>query len=171
MHILKRKTLLLLSLLSGFCLSLSNASAQEFDVESKGIYSLSLKSLSKPEMVSLNTVKHKHLLISFFEPECTWCYRQLRMLNKLQQTCEDNIQSIMIGVHGTRQALQREFRLINVTLPAFETSEALLAFTGNIEATPITFLVREDGVITHKLRGYMPNHSIYHQLCPSATLL
>ena len=172
MHILTRKTLvLLLSMLSGFCISLSNVSAQEFDSETKGIYSLSLKSLSKPEIVSLNTVKHKHLLISFFEPECRWCYRQLRMLNKLQQTCDDNIQPIMIGIHGTRQVLQQELRLINVTLPAFEASEALLKLTGNIDATPITFIVNEDGAITQRLRGYTPNHAIYQQLCPSAKLL
>jgi thioredoxin-related protein len=164
MHILNRvtkrflrATLTICSLLcsSGF----ATENSKENISSEKGFFALSLKSLQKPATVSFAQYKNKKIILSFFEPECSWCYRQIVLLDKVQKQCGNNVQVILMGIHGTRQELQRDLRRIKTESPAYEASQALLNLTGDITATPITFFINTQGEITHKLRGYASDNS------------
>ena len=164
MHILNRltKRFLISTLAIGSLLCSSGLAAETHQANTnseKGFFALSLKSLQKPETISFAQYKNKKIIISFFEPECSWCYRQILLLNKAQEQCGNNIQVILIGIHGTRQELQRDLRRIKSDLPAYEANQALLNITGDVSTTPITFLINTQGDITHKLRGYTSNNS------------
>jgi thiol-disulfide isomerase/thioredoxin len=132
--------------------------------EEKGFFSLSLKSLQSPAMDEMSQFNHKTIIINFFEPECNWCYRQIIALEKLPESC-NGVQVLLVGIHGNRQALQRELRRTKSTIPSYEASQALLALTDDIDATPITFIINTHGTITHKVRGYSPNLFTDNALC------
>jgi thiol-disulfide isomerase/thioredoxin len=178
MHILnntiKRCLILALTVSSLLCSnSFATENSKENTSNEKGFFALSLKSLQKPETVPFAQYKNRQILLSFFEPECSWCYRQILALDKLQKKCGNNIQVILMGIHGTRQELQRDLRRAKTNLPAYEANQALLNFTGDIDATPMTFIINTHGTITHKVRGYSPNLFTDNALCsqPIAQLL
>jgi hypothetical protein len=136
----------------------------------EGVFALSLKSLQKPEQVALNQYAHQKLIISYFEPECSWCYRQIKMLEVMHDQCGEKIQPLLIGTHGNRQELQAFLHRTHTHLPAFEASEALLKITGDTGATPLTLIIGAQGEITEKIRGYAPGNTSLKMLCPQVPL-
>ena len=174
MHILNRltKRFLISTLAIGSLLCSSGLAAETHQTNTnseKGIFALSLKSLQKPETISFARYKNKQIIISFFEPECSWCYRQILALDKLQKKCGNNILVILMGIHGTRQELQHDLRRAKTNMPAYEANQALLNFTGDIAATPITFFLNTHGDITHTLRGYSSDNAALNQVCSLLT--
>ncbi len=129
------------------------------------VFSIALKSLQAPETTSLSQFHNKSLVVSFFEPDCPWCYRQILMLNDVQQRCSDQLQVILIGTQGTRQQLQNELRRSKTLLPAFASSSALLQLTGPIRATPVTFIFNGQGVKVAELKGFAPQSAILDGIC------
>ena len=38
------------------------------------------------------------LLVSFFEPDCAWCFRQMKALNQVEDQCGEHLQPLSVGV-------------------------------------------------------------------------
>ncbi|HEY6527426.1 MAG TPA: redoxin family protein [Cellvibrionaceae bacterium] len=131
-------------------------------------FALTLKSLQQPKAVSLAEYKNKNIILSFFEPDCPWCYQQIMTLKKLQARCADNTQIILIGVHATRQQLQQELRRVKTNLPAFEVNQTLLEITGPIAATPLTYFFNGAGIPSQVIRGYAPYHPAFEAACKTS---
>ncbi len=95
----------------------------------------------------------KPTILIFFEPECSWCLRQTRVLNELVASCE-NFQAIAIGVNGTRRALQNTLRRLRAEFPAYQISRTLQEDIGEVEATPLMLLADDTGAFVTHMRGY-----------------
>jgi thioredoxin-related protein len=133
-----------------------------------GIFALMLKSLRTIEPIALNRYADKKLVLVFFEPECTWCARQIKMLEEINHFCGFAVQPVLIGTHGNRQALQAFLRRTQTQLPAFETSTALLKITGDVSSTPLTLIIDAHGAISEKIRGYSPDAPELKILCSAS---
>ena len=103
-------------------------------------------------VVSLADYNDTLLILTFFEPDCPWCYRQLKALNKLSKQCR-HIQAVAVGIHGNRQQLRKEARRAKIQFPAITASLAFQRSIGKIPATPWNILI-ENGEIKATLRGY-----------------
>jgi thioredoxin-related protein len=114
----------------------------------------SLKSLDSANRISLQQYKGKPILMSFFEPECSWCFKQLRDLSQLQSNCQDRFQTLAMGVNGSQGELRQLYARTGVKLPAFLVSSRMIVDIGDIPATPITLLINESGQAISAVRGY-----------------
>ncbi|MEY8200703.1 MAG: hypothetical protein RPS47_15815, partial [Colwellia sp.] len=100
-----------------------NESIDGDGANSKSIYQQSLLRLnadnhSASTMQTLANYQGEPLLAAFFMPNCRWCQRQHRVLKKLQQSCP-TIQTIMLGVQGSKQKLRHELKREKNTFPAY----------------------------------------------------
>lgn len=113
-----------------------------------------LKSLATARSVSLAQYRGKPVLMSFFEPECPWCFRQLQDLQVLHASCPDSFQPLALGVNGERRDLRQIFARTRASFPAYIASPRMLADIGGVPATPITVLVDASGAAVGAVRGY-----------------
>ncbi len=114
---------------------------------------VSLPDLRSHKNISLGNYPNKILLISFFEPDCAWCYRQMKTFNRLLEHCH-HLQPIGVGINGNRQALRKELRKAKARFPGLIANRALLDSLGTIPATPWTLVVNPQGEQLATLRGY-----------------
>lgn len=91
-------------------------------------------------------------LISFFEPECGWCRKQLKELAQLAPARQMPVVAAGIGGNapGLRQLVSGIDHIHKVQAPA-----ALLRALGGIKATPLTLLVNGQGEVSFVARGYL----------------
>jgi len=136
-----------------------------------GLYDLSLERLEARGALALEDYRGHVLLLSFFEPGCAWCYRQLRTLERLQARCGQGLRPIAVGINGRNDALRRELRRAQVTFPGTRASAALLALTGEVPATPWTLVMTPDGELAATLRGFVreaPLAAAFPERCPQS---
>ena len=114
--------------------------------------SLSLRDIlaSKPRQ-SKDTI----ILLSFFEPNCPWCYRQMKVFNKLESSCPQRVQPVLVGINGDARALRKELRKAKVKFPALKASKELMNIF-SVPATPWTVMINTDGQPITTVRGYIP---------------
>ena len=115
-----------------------------------------LRSLEEPVVHDLERYEGKPVLMVFFEPDCSWCYRQVRVVNDLKRQCAGEFAAIAIGVNGNRQALRKEVRRLQPDFPAYQASRELLKSLGGIDATPLSLLGDAEGEFASWSRGYLP---------------
>lgn len=139
-----RKILLILSALTfGF----SNPAYSDF-------YSLDLQGLNG-ESGALNQFDGKTLLVVLFEPDCTWCHKQMRVFNKVTRECNASLQPLAIGINGQKLALKKELRRSRVQFPALKASASWLEQFDDIPATPWNLVISEQGELIAQIRGYI----------------
>ncbi|PLW69618.1 peroxiredoxin family protein [Pseudohalioglobus lutimaris] len=119
-----------------------------------------LRSLGEPGRHSLDQYQGAPLLLMFFEPECSWCYRQFKVLNKLYAQCPGEFRPVAVGVNGSRRELLAEYRRVRPAFPAYQASSKLLAAIGGVPATPFTLMADGSGKPLGWLRGYMPEDEL-----------
>lgn len=140
-----------LSLLFAFSV-LGNEPASLLDFE--------LRSLSAPERHTLEQYQGAPMLMMFFEPECSWCARQFRVLDKLQAECEGSFNPIAVGINGSRRELLEEYRKQSPAIPTYQASSRLVAVVGGVPATPFTLVADAQGQPLGWLRGYMSEEKL-----------
>ena len=117
------------------------------------------QSLSLREIVSSYPNKTQPnetiIVLSFFEPNCPWCYRQMKVLNKIESSCNHQVQPVVVGINGDARALRKELRKAKVTFPALKANKALME-QFSVPATPWTLMIDGDGQVLTAIRGYMP---------------
>ena len=95
-------------------------------------------------------------LVLFFEPDCSWCFKQTRVFNRFLQDCQADIQMMGFGVNGNRQQLKKEIWRQRADFPMYMASQSMLKAIGHISATPLTLLFDREGNILSHVRGYLP---------------
>jgi thioredoxin-related protein len=121
-------------------------------------YRFELESIGQTGDLRLEDYRGVPLILSFFEPACSWCVRQLRDLVKLQKRCNEELRVIAIGVHGRKPALNRVLAVSAARgrLTAAQASPSLLSAIGGVNATPYTLIIDTEGRYMTQLRGYIP---------------
>ena len=129
-----------------------------------------LADLHRSEPRPLDEFRGKLVLISFFEPDCRWCYRQMRAFNRLGRQCDASLQPLAVGINGSVAQLRRELRRAKVKFPAFRASRRFLDDAGGVPATPWTLLLDPAGKVMATLRGYIPYEqlaAVFAEQCPA----
>lgn len=118
-----------------------------------------LRSLVEPGRHSLSQYQGAPVLMMFFEPNCSWCYRQVKVLNSLHNAC-GGVKPVAVGVNGSRRELLAEYQRIKPTFPTYQASGKLLAAIGGVPATPFTLIADDLGQPLAWLRGYMSEEEL-----------
>ncbi len=127
------------------------------------------KNLRSGQVTDLKQLKGKPVAIMFFEPECSWCIKQARVLNQLQEQCNQSFTPVMLGVHGNFVALKRALFDLGVKLPAYRASKSLVKAMGGIPATPIMLVTDEQGRYRKYYRGLTKETKLKPLLCEPQT--
>jgi thioredoxin-related protein len=119
------------------------------------LYTIELDNLLKLETVNLGDYKNKLQIISIFEPECPWCLKQFKALEKLYDNCSADIQPIAVGV-GNKQQLKSLVYRSKISFPALAASPDFLDIIGQPKGTPFTLILDQKGNLVTTLQGYIP---------------
>lgn len=153
----KALTQLLLSL----CLvTVQHVSAETF-------YSYPVIDLGSGESQSLSPKQPLNVVL-FFEPNCSWCFKQSKVFNHYQKHCSPHVHFIGLGVNANRQALKQAAWKLNTNFPLYMASPKLLEATGKITSTPLTIVFDIKGNILAHIRGYVSANK-WHQLMQQHT--
>ncbi len=131
-------------------------------------YDQALTSLTDGEQYRLQDYQGKILLVSVFEPECSWCYKQMKVFNRITRECNGHLQPLAVGIHGQKLALRKEVRRVQAQFPTLQASPSWLKTVGEIPATPWNLVIDEQGELVAKVRGYVEFEKIkkaFPQLC------
>lgn len=123
------------------------------------------KNLRSGQVTDLTQLAGKPVAMMFFEPECSWCIKQAKILERLQTQCEQSFTSVMLGVHGNRVALKRALFDLGVKLPAYKASKPLVKAMGGIPATPILLVTDKEGRYRQYYRGMTTKDKLTPLLC------
>ncbi len=137
-------------LLPGLLLAAANPSLLDY----------SLKRLDEPSSESLGGHRGKPVLMLFFQPECNWCFKQVRVINALPGNCRESFTALAVGVNGGRSDLKRELQKLRPEFPAYQASPQLLSDLGGVPATPFALLGSADGAFHSWMRGYIPESKL-----------
>lgn len=105
-------------------------------------------------------------IFSFFEPECSWCIKQIKTLKKLQQNCDVDYQITLIGIKGNKQQLRNVLHSANSTLPAVQYPSRLRTLVGEIQATPTNVIFDNQHELVAKLRGFIDYKTLLTVFAP-----
>ena len=113
-------------------------------------------------------------VLVFFEPDCSWCFKQTQLINHMYQECPD-FKAAAIGVNGSRRSLMQEVLRLRPDFPAYQIDANMLAELGAVEGTPLMIFVDDHGDFLTYTRGYQ-KREIFESLlktfnpefCPTA---
>lgn len=144
-----RHGLLAILLVLGAALTSVNASTPD-------ILSFEHENLRNGQVEALEQLRGKTSFLLFFQPDCKWCLKQSRVLDRLLKTCPGRLNAAALGVHGSRHALKKELRRLRPGFPAYKTGVTMISELQGVPATPVMLLADERGTFTQSFRGYLP---------------
>lgn len=110
------------------------------------------------ERVALEDLRGQVVLVNFWATWCRPCRLEMPGFQKLYRDKMDQGFTV-VGVatdRGGRSAIDAFLREHGIEYPvALETRDTNLAF-GGVSAIPTSFLIDRDGVIRHRIFGFMP---------------
>jgi len=134
-----------------FAFIASAASAES--IYQQSMLRLNADSHSASEFETLAQYKGGTLLTSFFMPNCRWCQRQHKVLKKMQKSCP-KLNTVMLGVQGSKQRLRHELQREKNTFPAFVANKTIIKAIGAKSPVPMMLIFDESGKLAFKTVGY-----------------
>lgn len=108
----------------------------------------------------------KPTMLSFFEPECSWCFKQIKALNKLQQSCELKLNITLVGINGNKQQLRKFLQTTRNQLPAIQHQAKLRQQLGKITATPTHVFFDRHHQFISKQSGFINDQKLTEIISP-----
>ncbi|WP_052379977.1 MULTISPECIES: thioredoxin family protein [unclassified Pseudoalteromonas] len=119
--------------------------------------------ISSQTPYTLNMYSGSPLLTSFFMPNCRWCQRQHKVLKKLQKICP-TLQTVMLGVQGSKQKLKMELKREHNSFPAYIASRNIINAIGTKSPVPMMLIFNAKGKLVFKTQGYTPKDKLINLL-------
>jgi len=148
----------LLKILLLYCLS-PLAFANSESIYQQSLLRLNAENQSASTVQTLANYQGKPLLAAFFMPNCRWCQRQHKVLKKIQHSCPA-IQTIMLGVQGSKQKLRHELKREKNTFPAYLANNNIIQAVGAKSPVPMMLFFNRKGSLIFKMVGYTPEKKL-----------
>lgn len=104
---------------------------------------------------ALEGLRGETSFLLFFQPDCKWCLKQSKTLDKLLARCPGHLNAAALGVHASRHELKKELRRLRPGFPAYKTGEGMLNELQGVPATPVMLLADAQGRFARSFRGYV----------------
>lgn len=156
--VLALRCLLLLCLVSG---------AGLLRADSPNLLHYRHENLRTGQQHDLESMQGRVSLLMFFEPGCSWCFKQTRAFNELLEQCPKQLAMAALGVHGNRRELKKALWHLQASFPGLMASPQMLKDMQGVPATPMTLVADEHGVLLSYLRGYIPVDKLQSMLAGS----
>ncbi|MGB0894685.1 MAG: hypothetical protein ACPGUD_09785 [Parashewanella sp.] len=103
---------------------------------------------------------NKTTLVMLFQPECSWCKKQSKLVNGILSECQGVIHFSMVGTNGSKRKLKQELAYYDSAIPVFYATRAFLRKIGGFQASPTTLVFDEGGKLRAKKRGFINRESL-----------
>ena len=143
------------------------ADAEEAETTQPYLLGFEHRDLRTSKMSDLESLAGKPVALVFFEPDCSWCFRQVKVLKQLVKRCEDAFTPVALGIHGDRRRLKKELFKLKFPYPAYVASKQLVDEMDGIPATPIMLIADERGYFAQYFRGLTKAEALEPYLCSS----
>lgn len=132
------------------------------DFQQRAIAEYNLKPLSSSAKAPPQTSEQaaKTTIAMVYQPDCKWCKKQGKWLNKAQAQCAQNLGIVLIGNNGDKRQLKRELKHFHQDMPAFLANRKLFAEVGGVAASPTTLVFNQEGKLIAKQRGYVDDATL-----------
>ena len=112
------------------------------------------------------TAKTKNVakIAMIFQPNCSWCKKQSKSLNKVFQQCQSSININLVGTQGNARQLKKELKHYPQQIPAFLANRKFLRDIGGYQASPTTLFYNATGELIAKKRGFIPEDKLANAL-------
>jgi len=126
-----------------------------FYANAQGIYQEQMQRIDISSQIphTLSDYSGAPLLASFFMPNCRWCLRQHKVLKNLQARCP-KLQTVMLGVQGSKQKLKQELKRERNEFPAYIASRNIINAIGSNSPVPMMLIFNTQGKLAFKTIGY-----------------
>jgi len=143
------------------CISLSLLTQT---VNAQGVYQESMLRIdsqifSNSTVEKLEAYQGSTMLLSFFMPKCKWCKRQHSALKRMQESCP-KLNTVMLGVQGSKQQLRRALKRKKNTFPAFIASPNIIKAVGSGSPVPMMLVFNKTGKLIFKTIGYTEENKL-----------
>lgn len=156
-YVMNSKSVLIILLLTLLCSLAFHANAQS--IYQQSLFRLNADNPSHAPMQTLQQYQGSTLLTSFFMPNCRWCQRQHKVLKKMQQSCP-KLNTVMLGVQGSKQKLKYEMQREKNTFPAFVANKQIVQAIGAKSPVPMMLIFDTNGRLAFKTVGYTPEEKL-----------
>jgi len=95
-----------------------------------------------------------------FQPDCSWCKKQGKVLAKAFQLCKSSINITLVGTKGNARQLKKELKHYPQDIPAFIADRKFLRSIGGYQASPTTLIFDNKGELVTKKRGFIPEDKL-----------
>lgn len=99
-------------------------------------------------------------LAMIYQPDCSWCKKQGKMLVKAFEQCQDSINIALVGTQGNVSQLKKELRHYHKNMPAFIADSHFLRNIGGYQASPTTLIFDQQGLLISKKRGFIAQEKL-----------
>ena len=96
----------------------------------------------------------KPTVLMFFQPDCSWCKKQGKIIQSLQSECGNSVHFTLVGDKGSKQQLKRELRHFSADIPSQQSNKMFVRKSGGVKGFPTTLVLNTQGQVLAKRRGF-----------------
>lgn len=126
-----------------------------------------LKPIQLPAELSQVKTNNLATIAMIFQPNCSWCKKQGKILKKVLQQCQSSTNIALVGTRGNSRQLRKELKHYHQAMPAFIADRQFLRRIGGYQASPTLVIFDKKGELIAKKRGFIPEP----QLASALTIL
>ncbi|MEZ9142039.1 MULTISPECIES: TlpA family protein disulfide reductase [unclassified Shewanella] len=96
----------------------------------------------------------KPTVLMYFQPDCSWCKKQGKIITELLGECGNSVHFTLVGDKGSKSQLKRELRHFSADTPSKQSNKMFVRKSGGVKGFPTTLVLDTQGHVLAKRRGF-----------------
>ncbi|MCL1046448.1 thioredoxin fold domain-containing protein [Shewanella electrodiphila] len=96
----------------------------------------------------------KPTVLMYFQPDCSWCKKQGKIITELLGECGNSVHFTLVGDKGSKSQLKRELRHFSADIPSKQSNKMFVRKSGGVKGFPTTLVLDTQGHVLAKRRGF-----------------
>ncbi len=134
-------------------LAVSSAASAGNNSTELSVAQIQLKDL-RTSQSSVSYHSQKPTVLMFFQPDCSWCKKQGKIITQLVSECGNSVHFTLVGDKGSKRQLKRELRHFSETIPSQQSTQLFARKSGGVKGFPTTLVLDTQGHVLAKRRGF-----------------
>jgi len=122
----------------------------------------SLKTLKSDN--SMEHVNGVATVTMIFQPDCSWCKKQGKILEVAFENCKGSLNISLVGAKGSNRQLRKALKYYHKSIPAYKADTKFLRTIGGYQASPTTLIYDANGQLITKKRGFISHEKLAQAL-------
>ncbi|WP_220755262.1 thioredoxin fold domain-containing protein [Shewanella sp. KT0246] len=134
-------------------LVVSNTASAATNSSDLSVAQIKLKDL-RTSQSSVSYHAEKPTVLMYFQPDCSWCKNQGKIITELLGECGNSVHFTLVGDKGSKSQLKRELRHFSADIPSQQSNKMFVRKSGGVKGFPTTLVLDTQGNVLAKRRGF-----------------